>query len=106
MKETVVISKSKLRSCDIYEQLRFLYNVDKERFCQIFNFWDFSSAKTNEDVDNELKAIADLAISGKDKTGGLKDLKDVPFVFDTQKMILEVRPRHNMVCQSNISMAA
>lgn len=91
------ISKQKLLQGDILEQLRFALAADPIAFRNAF-----SAHGINVEEDEDLQTLAQLSISGKDKSG--TQVGDRVILFDTVKILNSYDINHRLLNQSGIKL--
>jgi hypothetical protein len=101
MAKVIEISASKLKANDPAEVVRFSYYADPERFVQAFNNVGVSMSE------QDLPALINYIITGKDKKGVLKAPANsknpgAPIAFDGMNVIHNIVIRHDMLDKSGI----
>lgn len=77
----MIVSKSKIKSGDLLETLKFVFLLDEQSFKKSFEKFGFSV-----NTEDDLKMLAALHESGKDKSGAVK-VNGNPIYFDVKSIV-------------------
>lgn len=103
--EIIPISKRLLREKDLFEQLRFGYYADPERFVQAFNAIGIAIDETSKDtINKDLRFLADMNAKGNDRKGTLKLANQTPIIFNVREVMGNIDTRHDKLDNSGIKL--
>lgn len=101
----IPISKRLLREKDLFEELRFGYYADPERFVEAFNAIGIAINQSSVDtINQDLRFLADMNARGEDRKGTLKLKNGTPIIFNVREVMRNIDTRHDKLDNSGIKL--